>query len=366
MQRDPDDPNSYFALAGLHWYPEPSHCKHHESRYNPWHRAYLKRFEDALRTVPGCEDVTIPYWDITGPLPDFLSQPPFDSYTLPEDIHPDYLAGYATKRFDPADIEANVIAFGIPGNIDSAMSESTWEEFVSFTGLGIEAAHDSGHGACGPTLSNPDAAAYDPLFWFFHSNWDRLWWRWQQIMSATTLWSFRSTNKGSIVFLEAPFNELDPFTMTADQTIDLSSMDVAYTSPVTPAPVGPLAMSASSFGNRIAAQGLRVHYSPRASVRLKGINRLTIPGSFRVTLYADNQPVGTRTFFQSTQPMKCANCRETALINLDFLVDVDDVVGKSLSAAVEVLTPKPGVGPRFPLRACGNPTLNIRLLLHER
>ena len=35
MDRDPDDPNSYFALAGIHWYPTPIYCKHHEDRYNP-------------------------------------------------------------------------------------------------------------------------------------------------------------------------------------------------------------------------------------------------------------------------------------------------------------------------------------------
>lgn len=101
-------------------------------------------------------------------------------------------------------------------------------------------------------------------------------------------------------------------------------------------------------------------------MRLKGINRLSIPGSFRVVLHADGQPIGQRTFFQSTQPMKCANCLKTAYINLDFLVEIDEVVGKQLSAVVEVLTPDPRVDPRFPLHACGNPTLNVRLLLHER
>ncbi|MDQ2707547.1 MAG: tyrosinase family protein [Actinomycetota bacterium] len=38
---------------------------------------------------------------------------------------------------------------------------------------GIWQAHDAGHPACGTTMSTPDAAAFDPIFWFFHANWDR-------------------------------------------------------------------------------------------------------------------------------------------------------------------------------------------------
>jgi hypothetical protein len=84
MGRAPDDPVGYFAIAGGHGLPH-SWCLHHEDRFQPWHRVYLKIFEDALRSVLGCQDVTLPYWDITTPLPDLLQQPPFASYTLPQD-----------------------------------------------------------------------------------------------------------------------------------------------------------------------------------------------------------------------------------------------------------------------------------------
>jgi len=74
MARDPSAPDSYFAIAGIHWFPaidhNPNfHCLHHENRFLAWHRIHLKRFEEALRSVPGCGDVTLPYWDITSPLP---------------------------------------------------------------------------------------------------------------------------------------------------------------------------------------------------------------------------------------------------------------------------------------------------------
>lgn len=84
LAKDPADPNSYFVQAGYHWLPAPLYCQHHVPAYNPWHRAYLLSFENALRSVPGCEDVTLPYWDITKPFPELLKAAPFDKYTLRE------------------------------------------------------------------------------------------------------------------------------------------------------------------------------------------------------------------------------------------------------------------------------------------
>ncbi|MBA2323530.1 MAG: tyrosinase family protein [Pseudonocardiales bacterium] len=201
MDRDPSEPTSYFALAGTHWFPPPNECKHHEDRYQPWHRVFVTRFEDALRSVDGCGDVTLPYWDITAEPPEFLFAPPFDAYTAPVDIMlPDYPAGYRTIRFDASTIAANVVAFDIPSLIASATQNFRWDRFNK----GIWQAHDAGHPACGTTMSTPDAAAFDPIFWFFHANWDRLWHEWQQIMRATTYWSFRSALFTSPAFLQAP------------------------------------------------------------------------------------------------------------------------------------------------------------------
>jgi tyrosinase len=36
-------------------------------------------------------------------------------------------------------------------------------------------------------MSSPSAASFDPVFWFFHSNWDRLWWQWQVKVEGTDL-----------------------------------------------------------------------------------------------------------------------------------------------------------------------------------
>jgi len=371
MDRDLDDPTSYFALAGVHWYPAPSRCLHGEDRYNPWHRAYLIQFENALRTVEGCEDVTLPYWDITKKPPDFLFAPPFDSYKLPKEVHPEYPAGYSTIRYDAQKIFNNVHSSleNIPDMIKCAMEQPLWSDFHSrTTDCGIESAHNAGHPACGESMAHADVAAFDPIFWFFHANWDRLWWEWQQIMSATTFWTVRSTITGSTLFLDDPvFNKLEPFELDAGQTIDLSSLDVGYAPPAGTSPLEASSPSVAhaNFGSFVASGGMRVNPSPLVSVRLKDIERLAIPGSFRAILIANGQPIARRTFFQSTEARACENCRKNSKINLDFMVEFTKLSGSDLTVEIEALNPKRSVGSRVPLQAVGNPTLNVRMLLQE-
>lgn len=71
---DPDDPDSFFSIAGLHGEPfrgagygNPSwwggYCNHGNVLFPTWHRAYLLRLEQALqKQVPG---VALPYWNET-------------------------------------------------------------------------------------------------------------------------------------------------------------------------------------------------------------------------------------------------------------------------------------------------------------
>lgn len=72
----PEDPNSFFMIGGYHGEPFRGagwgssaywggYCNHGNVLFPTWHRAYLLRLEDALRTIPGCGDVTLPFWDET-------------------------------------------------------------------------------------------------------------------------------------------------------------------------------------------------------------------------------------------------------------------------------------------------------------
>ena len=131
----PDNPNSYWAIAGYHGEPfvhrmvPPSHlrndwggfCQHNNVLFPTWHRLYILRLEKALQTV--CEDVMLPYWDQTSEenirlgLPDILTadtlpiygetvKNPLKSFTFPKEIistegNPHYLKpkGYETVRY---------------------------------------------------------------------------------------------------------------------------------------------------------------------------------------------------------------------------------------------------------------------------
>lgn len=70
----PDNKNSFYAIASLHGQPFRGggwgnanwwggYCNHGNVLFPTWHRAYLLHLENALRSIPGCEDVSIPYWD---------------------------------------------------------------------------------------------------------------------------------------------------------------------------------------------------------------------------------------------------------------------------------------------------------------
>ena len=355
MSRDPTDAQSYFALAGIHWFPAPSWCVHHQPQYNPWHRVYIDLFEDGLRTVPGCENVTLPYWDITRPPPAWMYEPPFDSYVLQADASEDYPAGTRTEH-DPADeIAQAVLAYDIPQMIREALNDDSFEGFTEK----IEAAHDSGHGASGPSMSATDIAAFDPLFWFFHCNWERLWWAWQVRHKAGTLEGFRAAlaRPGEAEWLEPGFDALDPFGRTTGSTIDIST----YRYDSAPLEVFD-ALAAAPRGNIGIERTFRLTQAPRVSVRVKDIARLRMSGSFNVYLLADGEPIARRLFFQSTVPEKCPNCVNQPLVHVDFRLDRALLEGKSLRVEVEEIRPG-GERRVVDPDSIGSPTVNIRELV---
>eukprot|EP00112_Aurelia_sp_Birch-Aquarium-sp1_P001422 Seg1152.4 transcript_id=Seg1152.4/GoldUCD/mRNA.D3Y31 product=Tyrosinase protein_id=Seg1152.4/GoldUCD/D3Y31 len=137
----PDNPNSYWAIAGYHGEPfakrmvpgNPKevwggYCQHNNVLFPTWHRRYLLRLEQALQTV--CEDVMLPYWDETSDealqygLPEILTadtlpidgkfvKNPLKSFTFPEgiccgegDLEYRKAKGYETVRYPFSGIES--------------------------------------------------------------------------------------------------------------------------------------------------------------------------------------------------------------------------------------------------------------------
>lgn len=73
---EPGNPNlkSFDVIAGFHGQPFRGagygnsawwggYCHHGNVLFPTWHRAYLFHLERALQSVPGCQDVALPYWD---------------------------------------------------------------------------------------------------------------------------------------------------------------------------------------------------------------------------------------------------------------------------------------------------------------
>ncbi|AXS40725.1 tyrosinase family protein [Breoghania sp. L-A4] len=371
--KDLTDPNCYFMQAGYHWLPAPLYCQHHVPGYNPWHRAYMFNFENALRSVPGCEDVTLPYWDITTPFPDFLKKAPFDSYTLPADIGGGFSKGYKTTRFSYPDIKSNLLTYNVTADLERALTKTDWEDFHGYWSGApyntIIAAHDGGHGAIGPTMANQSVAAFDPVFWFFHSNWDRLWWEWQKKVGATELNGLLSTIDKQTdlasyqIFTVPPLQALEPFTslpvaLSSIKVIDsVKSLDVDYAPPATKQPL--IALAAKTAQSVPLERSVSIN-PQRAMVTASGINRLKIPGSFKVHLLKDGKPIATRFMFQPDEPEKCENCVKNAMAHFDFDLPLSEIAGGKLQVEVEPVDTS-FVGSRFPVKMMGKPTISVSI-----
>jgi tyrosinase len=264
-----------------------------------------------------------------------------DKYTLPREIGPAFPAGYVTQRYTPAQIATNVNqTYGIPNQIVQAFTKFVWSQFNNL----IIRVHDNGHVSCGETMAQQDVAVYDPIFWFFHANLDRLWWKWQQTASATDLAGFLTTVKGSTDWLKTPpFNSLPPFQETTDQSIDLAARGVDYAHPTVEMPA---MFAAEAFGSLPAAAltGIR---TDKASVRIKGIDRLNIPGSFTVRLQAGDETIASQAFFQARDPRSCSACVKQGKLDLDLEAGIDQLKRAPLRVTIQPMWPG-AIGATFP------------------
>jgi hypothetical protein len=374
MDLPDDDPNSYFQLAGMHWLPAPDvYCRHHEDAFNPWHRAYAFHFENALRTIAGCEDITMPYWNIySGELPAIFDEAPFANYTLPRDLKQldgstKYAKGYVTSRNDHATIKQELLSYQVNDHIDQALEAHWWEDFNGWsngqgTHTGIIRAHDGGHDSIGPTMAEQDVAAFDPIFWFFHGNWDRLWWRWQQEVRATDTAAFKKLiHEDPFWFNDDVINKLEPFETSSPAMISLTDLGADYEHPEGEiVPSGKLQMLA----NVSAGASFKLKSTQMAAVHVTGINRLKIPGSFSVALQVDGTTIAKQAVFQPQMPDKCPTCIKNAIANLVFDVDIAKI--SSGRIGVEIMANGPsGKREVFPAKDAGNPQIQVHMILNE-
>lgn len=153
---DVNNPDSYWMIAGFHGEPFRGpgqtntawwggYCNHSNILFPTWHRAYLLRLEDALRRIPGCQDVTLPFWDELfdreTPLPAIFLEPTFDldgetwnplySYKLQAELN-EKVTGANTRYTKPKGYET--VRFPLSGLVGTEKDrEDTdfWNEFFS-------------------------------------------------------------------------------------------------------------------------------------------------------------------------------------------------------------------------------------------
>jgi len=180
----------------------PNDPAHRGPAFLPWHREYLRRFEQALQQID--PSVSIPYWDWT------VDRTPTASLWAA-----DFMGGNGTGAgqrvmtgpfafstgewtltvLDPGDTNAFLSrAFGAMGSLptqtavnaamnvvpyDSAPWNSATNVNTSFRARLEDIIHNPGHmwvGGSMMAMSSPN----DPVFWLHHCNIDRLWVVWQR------------------------------------------------------------------------------------------------------------------------------------------------------------------------------------------
>lgn len=152
-------------------------CRHASWLFFPWHRAYLRQFEDICRGLSGDDSFALPYWDWTThpevpPIFWDTSTPLFHSprsATPGSSASPQYVGQAVIAQMLN---EPNFLLFAGP-----AVPKDSTAQFGPGYGLVEQTPHNYVHGFVGGTMGT-FMSPLDPLFWLHHCNVDRLWAIW--------------------------------------------------------------------------------------------------------------------------------------------------------------------------------------------
>ena len=196
---------------------------HNNIGFLPWHRQYLRKFEEALNAE--VEGVTIPYWDWADDIgaasrlfaPDFLSsrhwgipQPVTDGmlrFTVPLAQRPSWwptaLPGYRVDAL-LEERQGRALARGsmerdwppsrarlralteVNQSLDNRHPLWVFWSILEYGSQNLPQTHNAGHRFIGGHMGGA-FSPNDPIFWLHHANVDRLWDAWQQKRIASGL-----------------------------------------------------------------------------------------------------------------------------------------------------------------------------------
>jgi tyrosinase len=227
-----DDDRGYQRWAGVHGLPVPMYCDqaHGQPAFLPWHRAYLYRFEQALRDTG--HDVMLPWWDWTKvrQIPAAYDEPKRPDGT-PNPMYSVRINDLALRQAKEGragrDRGAPVLARypetfrqpGLPGSRLPTVADIekvlAYTDFPRFTSK-LEDWHGEVHVWVGGHMSDIPFAAYDPIFWAHHCMIDRIWRIWQLHHPSG---SFPEALRGEV---------MEPFHLTAGKVLDPTALGYDY------------------------------------------------------------------------------------------------------------------------------------------
>lgn len=195
---NPDDPRGYIHYADLHNDDSVGPCDHVNDVFQAWHRAHLLEFEKALQdsdpdnpTMP-TKDVMLPYWDWTARPSGQNGYPQIFEEQTTADGRPNIfywpdqaLCDKLTHKY--CDKRNQYPAGGppYPADVINTILGDTWPRFGGTPrgpGSLETRPHNHMHGTyVGSDMGDNTTAAYDPIFWVFHTNIDRLMEAWQEL-----------------------------------------------------------------------------------------------------------------------------------------------------------------------------------------
>jgi tyrosinase len=248
---DADD-RGYQHWAGFHGLPGRIECDqgHFRPEFLPWHRAYLFRFEQALkdrqRQLHGSDDVMLSFWDWRRPTPDDPGHIPkaFDDQTVDGKPNPLFsakvnpialqqaaqlgeldLPGDHTFRDPGRAVDQNGRRVTLPtvAEVDQVLQLTEFTRFSS----GLENLHGRVHMWVGGHMGEIPFASYDPIFWAHHTMIDRIWRKWQL--------SPKGSDPPSTILNES----MRPFGMTVADQLEPPTHGYDYTFATRSAPMRP-------------------------------------------------------------------------------------------------------------------------------
>ena len=198
-----DPMNPYGKLVAVHG--DMSHDMHGmdatgEQRFLPWHRVYLKRYEEMLQQVD--PQNFIPYWDWTT-----------------DNKVPAWLVAFKPTVIIPGQGTLTVVRKAkIPRKV-SVAAIMALTNFTTFTNHLETGPHNHIHvsvGGPGGTMSQIPTAPADPIFWMHHAQVDRVWSQWQ------------AANPGKNPQLSGSKAVLDPWSEKELQTRSVAALGYTY------------------------------------------------------------------------------------------------------------------------------------------